>query len=569
MFLFLFSFFLFGSVLLFSLPSLDGFLSWDSADAFGVDSKGARENHNANARPCSSMSNGAYSLLNCIEKWQTEEKRREKILDKTLNKMSFLETAFVVVPWNYSLCVSTRYKMVENQSKLSELRTICCDRSGFRSDVCIMKGDVRTHSPSSSVFLYHSKQQSKFIDFISIVHRAAKRHDDEELQHEKIRPYTRKWENPIMDKIDKLDLIVKKDTMVTNHRCDVRHDVPALFFSTGGYTGNLYHEFNDGILPLYITSQHFKKEVVFVILEYHNWWIIKYENILSRLSNYQPIDFAGDKRTHCFPEAVVGLKIHDDLTVDPSLMKGNKSILDFRHFLDRAYQPRIKGSIPDKEQGVQLKLNQSASVPTLGRSMKINKDDQKHRVKKPKLVILSRSGSRALVNEDCLVKMAEEMGFRVEVLRPKRTTELAKMYRLLNKSEVMVGVHGAALTHFLFLKPGSVLIQVIPLGTDSPAETCFGKPARELGLKYIGYKISPRESSLNNEYHKDDPVLTNPKSVTTKGWQYTKEIYLDRQNVSLDMRRFHKRLLQAYDYSFKKINGQISYNQTTDLFKLC
>ncbi|KAK3436741.1 hypothetical protein EUGRSUZ_C01487 [Eucalyptus grandis] len=44
---------------------------------------------------------------------------------------------------------------------------------------------------------------------------------------------------------------------------------------------------------------------------------------------------------------------------------------------------------------------------------------------------------------------------------------------------------------------------------------------------------------------------------------------LDRQNVSLDMRRFHKRLLQAYDYSFKKINGQISYNQTTDLFKLC
>ncbi|KAL3714370.1 hypothetical protein ACJRO7_006317 [Eucalyptus globulus] len=262
---------------------------------------------------------------------------------------------------------------------------------------------------------------------------------------------------------------------------------------------------------------------------------MKYENILSRLSNYPLIDFAGDKRTHCFPEAIVGVKIHDDL------------IIDFRHFLDRAYQPRIKGSIPDKEQGVQLKLNQSASVPTLGQSMKINKDDQKHQVKKPKLVILSRSGSRALVNEDCLVKMAEDMRFRVEVSWPKRTTELVKMYRLLNKSEV---VHGAALTHFLFLKPGSVLIQVIPLGTDSPAETCFGKPARELGLKYIGYKISPRESSL-------------------KGWQYTKEIYLDGQNVSLDMRRFHKRLLQAYDYSFKKINGQISYNQTTDLFKLC
>ncbi|KAF8043946.1 hypothetical protein BT93_A2046 [Corymbia citriodora subsp. variegata] len=486
-------------------PSLDGFLSWDLADSFGVVSEGARENYNTNAPPCSSMSNG----------------------------------------------------------------TICCDRSGFRSDVCIMKGDVRTHSPSSSVFLYRSKQPSWFVDFISSVHRAAEGHNDDELQHEKIRPYTRKWENIIMDKIDELDLIVKKDTMGAHHQCDVRHDVPALLFSTGGYTGNLYHEFNDGILPLYITSQHFKKEVVFVILAYHNWWIMKYENILSGLSNYPPIDFGGDKRTHCFPEAIVGLKIHDELIVNPSLMKGNKSILDFRHFLDRAYQPRIKGSIPDKEQGVQLKLNQSASVPTLGQWMKINKDDHKHQGKKPKLVIISRSGSRALVNEGCLVKMAEEMGFRVEVLRPDRTTELAKMYRLLNESEVIFGVHGAALTHFLFLKPGSVLIQIIPLGIESAAETCFGKPARELGFKYIGYKILPRESSLYNKYDKGDPVLTNPKSVTKKGWQYTKEIYLDGQNVSLDMRRFHKRLLQAYDYSFTKINGQISYNQTTKLFKLC
>lgn len=130
---------------------------------------------------------------------------------------------------------------------------------------------------------------------------------------------------------------------------------------------------------------------------------MKYETILSRLWNYPLIHFAGDKITHCLPEAIVGVKIHDDLTVDPSLMKGNKSILDFRHFLDRAYQPRIKGSIPDKEQGVQLKLNQWASVPTLGQSMKINKDNQKHQVKKPKLVILSRSGSRALVNKDCLL----------------------------------------------------------------------------------------------------------------------------------------------------------------------
>ncbi|KAJ0513412.1 putative glycosyltransferase 61 [Helianthus annuus] len=35
--------------------------------------------------------------------------------------------------------------------------TICCDRSSIRSDVCVMKGDIRTHSSSFSVFLYSSK----------------------------------------------------------------------------------------------------------------------------------------------------------------------------------------------------------------------------------------------------------------------------------------------------------------------------------------------------------------------------------------------------------------------------
>ncbi|XP_019059749.1 PREDICTED: short integuments 2, mitochondrial [Tarenaya hassleriana] len=48
--------------------------------------------------------------------------------------------------------------------------------------------------------------------------------------------------------------------------------------------------------------------------------------------------------------------------------------------------------------------------------------------KKPKLVILSRNGSRAILNENLLVELAEGLGFLVEVLRPDRTTELAKIY---------------------------------------------------------------------------------------------------------------------------------------------
>ena len=382
-----------------------------------------------------------------------------------------------------------------------------------------MKGDVRTDPATSSITLYRSNHT-------------------EAIQHEKIRPYTRKWESHVMNTIDELDLLVKTGSG-PHHSCDVVHDVPAVFFSTGGFTGNLYHEFNDGITPLYITSQEFNKKVVFVILEYHNWWITKYGDILSQLSDYPPIDFSNDTRVHCFPEAIVGLRIHDELSVDPALMPGqNRTINDFHDLLDRSYQPRISSIIQDEEREA-------------GTAIHV------HRLTRPKLVIVARNGSRAITNQDALVRLAEEIGFSVEVLKPERSTELAKIYRVLNSSDVVVGVHGAAMTHFLFMKPGSVFIQVIPLGTDWAAATYYGEPAMKLGLNYIGYKILAKESSLYQDYSKDDPILMDPDSVNKKGWEFTKKIYLDSQNVRLDLGRFQKRLLRAYYFTRARKNRRM------------
>ncbi|PRQ44798.1 putative glycosyltransferase 61 [Rosa chinensis] len=80
--------------------------------------------------------------------------------------------------------------------------------------------------------------------------------------------------------------------------------------------------------------------------------------------------------------------------------------------------------------------------------------------------------------------MDEKIGFQVQVLRPEPTTELAKIYWDLNSSDVMIGVHGAAMTHLLFMKPGW------------GDEAYYEKPARKLGLKYTGYHILTKESSL-------------------------------------------------------------------------
>lgn len=399
-----------------------------------------------------------------------------------------------------------------------------------------MKGDVKADSVSSSVTLYRtddfylSDDNSKNNDDDD---------DDESLQHEKIKPYTRKWEAGVMNKIQELDLFVKNGR---GSSCDVQHHVPAVIFSAGGYTGNAYHDMNDGILPLYITSQRFKKKVIFVILEFRHWWFTKYADVLSQLSDYPVIDFTPEnKTTHCFPEAIVGLKIHDELTVAPELMDGGKTIIDFRNLLDRAYSPRINSLIKEEE-----KKRQAQSKPE-------STSDSK-----PKLLIISRKRTREITNEDSLIQLAKEIGFSVKVLVPDQTTELAKMYRDLNSTDVMVGVHGAAMTYLLFMRPGSVFVQIVPIGTDWPSESFYGEPAEKLGLKYVGYKVLTKESSLYDDYSQDDPVLTDPDSINKKGWEFTKKIYLDGQNVTLNLPRFRKRLVRAYDYiTEKKKNGNL------------
>lgn len=303
-----------------------------------------------------------------------------------------------------------------------------------------------------------------------------------------------------------------RPTNVQNLPCDVYYNATAVVFSTGGYTGNLFHEFNEGIIPLYLTTRNIvDRRVVLVVLQYKNWWFTKYADILSQLSDYPIINFSNDSRTHCFSEATVGLRVDGDLTVGP----------EFRQVLDRAYHRPVK-------------------------------DPNDILTQTPKLAIIARNGSRVLENEIELVNLAEEIGFSVVVLRPDKTTELAKIYRVLNSSDVMIGVHGAAMTHFLFMRPGSVFIQIVPLGTEWAAETYYGEPARKWGLWYLEYKILVNESSLSRVYEENDEVLRNPKTVNSKGWEETKRVYLDVQNVRLDLERFRIKLERAYWYLVSK-----------------
>ncbi|GAB2280228.1 hypothetical protein Dimus_014871 [Dionaea muscipula] len=388
---------------------------------------------------------------------------------------------------------------------------ITCDRSRYHYDICSISGPT-VLDPTTSTFSLIGPAHSEPIA-------------------EQIRPYPRKWESFIMSGIKQITLTSAGPP--TAH-CDVKHNTPALVFSAGGYTGNFFHDFNDGFIPLFITVHSVfpspsDGDFVFVIEKSRHWWLSKYADLLRTFTKHPIINLDNDTSTHCFTSATLGLISHGFMTIDPKrFLDGPISLHHFRSFLERAYSPNSR--YHDQSQAQLISRHRGAVT------------------RRPTLVLASRSGGvgRVMLNQDEAKAVAEEVGFKVVVFEPTASDPLKESYELINRSHAMVGVHGAALTHMVFMRPGSVLVQVVPVGAEWLAEACFGKPAREMGLEYMEYKARAGESSLVDRYGKDDPVMRDPKGLQM-GWKSElMEIYLKEQNVRLDLVRFRGYMKKAY-----------------------
>lgn len=206
-------------------------------------------------------------------------------------------------------------------------------------------------------------------------------------------------------------------------------------------------------------------------------------------------------------------------------MQGNKSMADFQNMLDNAYNHHNVNAVVRRD--------------------------------KPKLVVMSRSSTRAIENEGEVVGMAEEVGFEVEVLRPTDAMSMSWIYNVVSSCDVMVGVHGAALTHFLFMRAGSLFVQIVPVGVDELAELCFGEPASSTRVKYEKYSVLPTESSLGRRYGGGDVRVRDPRRAKRRGWEFTKEVYLEGQNVTLDVGRLRQRLVSAFQQAILRWSQQL------------
>ncbi|KAI5021034.1 hypothetical protein ZWY2020_054444 [Hordeum vulgare] len=236
------------------------------------------------------------------------------------------------------------------------------------------------------------------------------------------------------------------------------------------------------------------------------------------------------------PEAVVGLRIHDELAIDASRMPGNQGILDFRQILTTRTAAASTPSSTRKRRRHSAKAAAACQETAASRhggaarrrvqatagdrvTERVARDRERGRAGARRRGPGSGDGAPA----------APGHGARADVPRPERLRRdggARRRHDALPLHAAGVGVH-----------PGGAAGDRLGCRELLRRAGAAARPALH------PYKILPSESSLFRRYARDDPVLTDPVAVNAKGWQVTKKVYLDGQNVRLDMARFRWRLL--------------------------
>ncbi|KAG8070599.1 hypothetical protein GUJ93_ZPchr0006g43437 [Zizania palustris] len=378
------------------------------------------------------------------------------------------------------------------------LRKAVCYESSRRSDTCEATGDVRVQGRSQTVHISPLEQEWK------------------------VRPYCRKHDAFAQSHVKEWALrpLSGADPATAAPHCTINSTATAFVLSTGGFTGNPFHDYTDVLIPAFITAHRFAGEVEFLVSNFKSWWTNRYLQIFQRLSKYEVVDIDNDEEVRCYRSVVVGPTFHKELGVDASRTPSGYSMVDFRAMLRGAFG-----------------LERAAAKPSGDRW------DIRHR---PRLLIISRRTSRAFLNERAMADMAMSLGFDVRVGEPDIVTDVSKFARLVNSADVMVGVHGAGLTNMVFLPAGAVLIQVVPYGgLEWLARGTFKEPSSDMQIHYLEYVIQLDETTLSEQYPKDDPVLKDPSSIHKQGWDALKTVYLDKQNVRPHLGRLKLTFMEA------------------------
>ncbi|KAJ4816665.1 hypothetical protein LUZ62_029231 [Rhynchospora pubera] len=388
------------------------------------------------------------------------------------------------------------------KNKFSKAPSILsCNLNDYRSDVCEIYSNVKIHGSSSSIYFTSDHTM-----------------DLEENKTWTIKPYTRKFDSYVMENVRAVT-IKPLYTSTEAPQCNIYHNITAVVFSKGIYAGkNFFHDFSDVLVPLFITARQFEGEVQILMADLQPVWIEKHKKFFNQISNYEIIDFNKENQVLCYPRAIVGLYSDKDCSVDSSRTPNNYSMVDFARLMRRTYS---------LERDFATNLVESSK-------------------KKPRLLIIARNHTRKLINIGEVVALGEELGFDVAVNESSLHTNVGDFARMVNSFDVMIGVHGAGLTNEVFLPTSAVVIQIVPFGNLKwIAYGYFAVGASDMMLRYLHYCISEEESTLIDLYPRDHAVFRDPDFFHKQGWLAMGKIYLDQQNVKLNITRFKPVLTRA------------------------
>ncbi|CAN6550471.1 unnamed protein product [Malus baccata var. baccata] len=182
------------------------------------------------------------------------------------------------------ICSTTTTYSAKTTTQESLQLPIVCDRPDGRYDLCSINGST-VLDPNIFTFFTMGPAQLP--------------------QVEKVQPYPRKFEAFIMSRIKNITLTSGPQSPL----CKVQHNVSALVFSAGGYTGNFFHDFDDRFVPLFITVNTIfpDQDIVIVVSEAPNWWPCRYADLLAMFDKCPIIILKNTTATHCFPAATIGL----------------------------------------------------------------------------------------------------------------------------------------------------------------------------------------------------------------------------------------------------------------------
>ncbi|KAM3189441.1 hypothetical protein ACQJBY_068004 [Aegilops geniculata] len=172
-----------------------------------------------------------------------------------------------------------------------------CYETSRRSDTCEAAGDVRLLGRSQTIYV-------------------------DTLEREwKTRPYCRKHDTYALSHVKEWSLKPFPSGDGAAPKCTSNSSATAFVISTGGFTGNPFHDYTDVLIPAFITAHRFAGEVQFLVSSYKSWWMSRYIQIFQQMSRYEVVDIDADDEVvpygrlewlarNTFAEPSAGMEVH-------------------------------------------------------------------------------------------------------------------------------------------------------------------------------------------------------------------------------------------------------------------